>query len=260
MAKYLLSRLLLVFFCKFFCSWAFNVKSQLVQFFDFKEGFGLTSLSYFSMFSIIALGIFTINLLFTIIHISEGISIDEFIKKIRNKGFLKSAKYFINDFWSLLSHNFQIEATLDKYPNLFIVFALFFLPFLKGNPILNNYYGIYAEYQNVDMDGKQTNNIEKQNYIVHKSKSDEISVRMTHLEEKNNEDEPYFEVKKRGYLFIQAGLIDGYRTYYKGYKGFVSYTECLFFSVLEKLINTIMYFLIPFLICIALYHYKFENK
>lgn len=262
MAKYLTSRLLLVFLCKFFYNWAFNTKSQLIQFFDINEGFGLTALSYILMILVLILGVFILNLLFSILHITEEISIDEFIKNISKKGFLKSVKYFIKNFWSLLSENFEIETRLEKYPNLFLVFVFIFFPFSKGNPILNNYYGIYKEYEIEDQGryGERTDYIENQNYIVHKSNSSEIRGRMSSLEENYDEDEPYFEVKKRGYLFVQAGLIDGYRTYYKEYEGFLSYIECLFFSALEKLINTIMYFFTPFVICILIYHYKFDDK
>jgi hypothetical protein len=155
-----------------------------------------------------------------------------------------------------------VETKVEKYPNLFLIFGFIFLSFSKGNPILNNYYGIYKEYE-IDYQGRygeRTDYIENQHYIVHKSNESEIKGRINSLEENYDEDELYFEVKKRGYLFVQAGLIDGYRTYYNEYEGFFYYIECLLFSVLEKLINSIMYFFIPFVTCILIYHYKFEDQ
>lgn len=262
MAKYLISRLLLVFLCKYFYNWAFNTKSQLVQFFDISEGFGLTVLSYALTILVLVLGVYLINMLFSMIHLTDEISFVEIVGKIRDKGFVNSLKIFTANFFEILNNNFNAETQIEKYPNLFLVFVFIFLPFSKGNPILNNYYGIYKEYEieNQGRYGEQTDYIVNQNYIVHKSNESEIRDRMNSLEENGDEDEPYFEVKKRGYLFVQAGLIDGYRTYYKEYSGFFSYIECLIFSALEKLINTIMYFFIPFIICISMYHYKFENK
>lgn len=262
MAKYLISRLLLVFLCKFFYNWAFNTNAQLVQFFDISEGFVLSALSSILTVLVLAFGVFIINLLFSLLHITDNISFAEFVEKIRDKGIVNSFKFYISNFFKILSANFDEETKIEKYPNLFLVFVFVFLPFSKGNPILNNYYGIYKEYEIEDQGryGERTDYIENQNYIVHKSNKSEIDGRMNSLEENDDEDEPYFEVKKRGYLFIQAGLIDGYKTYHKEYEGFFSYLECLLFSALEKLINTIMYFFIPFITFILIYHYKYENK
>lgn len=261
MTKYLTSRLLLVFFVKFFSNWAFNTKSQLIQFFDVNQGFFLETISYLLMFLILVLGLIIINILFTILHLAAVYNYSEIIEKVGKKGILNSLKIFFGDFWTYFNSNFNIEYHLEKYPNFFLVFVFFFLPFSKGNPILNNYYGIYREYEIEDQGrhGERTDYIENQNYIVHKSKLNEIKGRMESLEENVEENKPDFKVKKRGYLFIQAGLIDGYKSYYKEYNGFFSYIECILFSALEKLINTIMYFLIPFVLCITIYHYKKTN-
>jgi hypothetical protein len=124
----------------------------------------------------------TINLLFSILHISEEIPFEEIIKKVRDKGLLNTCVIYFKNFWTILSNNFKIETRAEKYPNLFLVFVLIFLPFSKGNPILNNYYGIYKEYEIDDQDNR-TNYIENQNYIVHKSRKNEIRGRMNSLEE-----------------------------------------------------------------------------
>ena len=258
MAKYLISRLLIVFLVKFFYSWGIHAKAQLIQFFDFHEGFMLSLLSYLIMFIIFCLGLFVINLSFSILHLTDRISFNEIIEKIKQKGFLKSIKTYLQNFWSELRENFEIETRIEKYPTLFIIFVLVFLPFSKGNPILKNYYGIYTEYEIPEQGryGERSDYVEEQNIIIHKSKINEIKSIMKFLEE--DIDDSYVTVKKRGYLFIQAGLIDGYGTYYEEYEGFFAYLECVLFSAVEKLINTIMYFFIPFILCVIIYHYKFE--
>jgi hypothetical protein len=258
MGKYLTSRVLIVFFVKFTYNWVVNTKSHLIQFFDFSDGYILEIVSYLLMFLFIVLSIFIINISFSILHLTETLSFEQIVTKIKHNGIGKSVKSYVENFWSELSENFEKEVKLERYPNLFIVYILTFQLYPKGNPILNNYYGIYKEYE-IERD-EYTAYVEHPNYIIHKSKVSEIKGRMRSLYDEFDEDEPYYEVRKRGYLFLQTGLIDGYKSYYKEYKGFLSYIECLLFSIFEKLINTIMYFLIPFILSIMIYHYKFEKK
>lgn len=261
MAKYLISRLLLVFLIKFFYSWAFNTKAQLVHFFDINVGFGLTVLSYILTFLVIVLAVFTINILFTILNMKGSLFV-EIRREISKNGFVNSINTFIYKFFKKLGRNIEVEVETDKYPSLFIILAIFILPFIKGNPIFKNYYGIYKEYE-IEGQGRyaeRTDYVENKKYIIHKSEKDEIKEIMNSLENEYDKYEPDFRVKKRGYLFAQAGMIDGYKSLHKEYYGLLSYVECLLFSVLEKLINSIMYFLIPFVISILIIRYKFENK
>lgn len=246
------------FYVSSFIPGAFNTKVQLIQFFDFRTDFALTSLSFIMTVLAMAIGLFTINLLFTFIHLAQEVSLEQISKRTRGKGLFNCCKFFIRNFWSILRDNFEIESRLEMYPQIFLLVLLIFLPFLKGNPILNNYYGIYKEYEveYQNRDGAVFDRIENKNYVIHKSKIKQIRS----LENGTSEGELYFEVKKRGYLFLQAAIIDGYKTYYREYKGFLSYIECLFFSLLEKFINTIMYFFIPFITLISFYHYKFEQR
>jgi len=262
MVKYLTSRVLLVFFAKFTYNWVVNTKSHLIQFFDLSDGYILEIASYLLMILFISLSIFILNITFSILHLTETISFEQIITKTKHNGISRSVKSYVENFWSELNNNFEKEVELERYPNLFIVFILVFQLYPKGNPILNNYYGIHKEYEieKMDRQGEYTDYVEQPSYVIHKSKIREIKGRMSSLEDEFDDDEPYYEVRKRGYLFLQAGLIDGYKSYYKEYKGFFSYIECLLFSIFEKLINTIMYFLIPFVLSIMIYHYKFENK
>ena len=141
-----------------------------------------------------------------------------------------------------LSHEFQS----DRYGQLFIFTALFFLPFVNGNFIVNSYYCVYKEYE------FDEGNVERQCFIIPKKNDSELRRVMNNLEENAEEDEPYFEIKKRGYLFVEAGVIDCYKDYRSNYSGLVCYIECLLFSAFEKLISTLMYFLIPFVIFILI--------
>jgi len=260
MTKYLTSRLLIVFLIKFFTGWAFNLDGQFAQFFDFEmtDNFFLKCLSWLLTVAVIGLGVISVNLIYTFFRLTDNYSYSELIQAVGDKGIKNSIKLFFHNFSGLFSANLNNEFRLERYPILFLLFIFLFLPFINGNPFLNNYYGVYKEYEIEDQGryGERTDYIEKQNYIFHKSNGNEMNSRMNNLEQDYDEDEPYYEVKKRGYLFVQAGLIDGFNTYYKEYKGIGSYIECLFFSALEKLINSIIYFLIPFLIGISIYHYK----
>jgi hypothetical protein len=258
MARYLTVRLLFLFLIKFFVSWAFHVKSQLKQFFNFNDGNLLDGLSVLLTLIILGLGIYTINLMLTIIHLKKKITIGKPSNKVDNNVFQDSIKTRITEFWHLFNYNISFEIGLEKYPRLFLFSVFIFITFYKGNPILNNYYGIYKEYEVEKENGNEY--IENQNYIIHKSNKGEINGRMKKISENIIEDENLFKVKKRGYLFVQAGIIDGYKTYYKEYNGFISYLECLLFSGIEKLINTLMYFLLPFTFFIFIYHYFFDEE
>ncbi len=254
MAKYLFSRLTIVFLCKFFVNWVLNIEFHLTTFFDLSEGTGLTILMYVCGILILALGLFVTNFIFTIFNLTDYLSLKEITEEVRERGLFQSFMYFLRNFGEFLNDNLSHEFQSDRYGQLFLFTALFFLPFVNGNFILNGYYGIYKEYE------FEEGNIEKQYVIVRKTNEADLKRIMNNLEENAEEDEPYFEIKKKGYLFIEAGVIDGYRNYYLRYDGFSSYIECLLFSALEKFITTIMYFLIPFVIFILIYHYKFEGK
>jgi hypothetical protein len=239
MANYLLSRLFLVFLCKFFIGWAINTKHQLIQFFDFKNGNFLDLLSYIFSIVIILLGILLVGILI-ILYVSVKDNILNYSNTFNIK--LKSI------FRLIFSFNLK-----ERYPNLFIWLTIIYIFYSNGNPIINNYFGIYKEYESDEL------YISEQPYYIFKKGAESDQIR--DLENNYNEEiDSYYEVKKRGYLFIQAGIIDGYKTYQKGYKGFNSYMSSLLYYAFEKLINTIIYFMIPFIICMSIYHYRLKRK
>jgi hypothetical protein len=268
MLKYLFSRVLLIFIIKFFFSWGFNISSQFEQFFDIslKYHWYLETLSGFLTLIVFVIGIIFLNLSFLLLRLTNSYSFIDILEKINQIGFINSIKIFFKDFITLLNDNFNFEWKIEKYPNLFLVITFIFLSYSKGNPLLNNYYGIYKEYEIVGMDsnGNETTDYEEKGYyIIEKDNLSEITTKMKSLAndvEEDEEEDNSFEVKKRGYLFFQSALIDGYVSYSRNYNGLGSYFECLLFNGFEKFINVILYFLTPFLILITIYHYNNKEK
>ena len=256
MTKYLISRLLIVFLSKFFINWAFNIDKHLAQFFEFDLA------TEFRLVLIpigLSVGLILVNFIFMVVRLSDNNNFTDIMVLLKKNTYSASVKLFFKNFFGILSTNFNYQFRQEKYPNIFLLFIVIFLPFINGNPLFNNYYGIYKEYEIEEQGRSETvtyYNVSP-DYIVHKSNKQEISTRMNRLETVMDDDESY-EVKKRGYLFVQTGLIDGFRTYYDEYKGFISYIECIVFSLIENLINSILYFLIPFTIFISIYHYRIE--
>ena len=263
MSKYLISRLLIVFLVKFFVSWLSNIDRQITLFFDYDlaQGFFTKILSWVLGVSVFALGFIVINIVFTILHWTDSNNFKELFQATRNEGMITSIRAFFNNFFHIASENFGNEVKRERYAGIFIVYAIIAFYFIKGNPLLNNYYGVYKEYELEDAGREgETEYVEKQYFLYPKNLVGEIDEHMSKLEEDAKEDEPPYEVKKRGYLFLQAGLIDGYKTSELDYKGLGSYIESLFFSAFEKLINTIMYFFIPLIITIVIYEYRANRK
>lgn len=264
MLKYLFSRVLLIFIIKFFCSWGLNISSQFEQFFNIslKYHWYLETLSSFLTLIVFAVGIIFLNLSFLFLRLTNIYSFNEIVEIIKQIGFLNSIKIFFMNFFGLLNKNFNYEWAKERYPNLFLIIAFIVLSYSKGNPLLNNYYGIYKEYEieGMDRNGNETTDYEEKSYyIIEKDNLNEINTKMKSLANNNEEDEDEgnsFEVKKRGYLFFQSALIDGYVSYNRDYNGLGSYFECLLFNGLEKFINVILFFLTPFLIFITIYHYN----
>jgi hypothetical protein len=93
MTKYLFSRLVLVFHLKFFFSWAYNAEAHLILFFDINEGLVLTILSYTLSAFIIITGVFTINLFFTLLHLTSDEEPSEIIGDIKEIGLINFVNY-----------------------------------------------------------------------------------------------------------------------------------------------------------------------
>jgi hypothetical protein len=259
MTKYLFSRFLIIFFLKFFSGWVLGIDKQFIQFFhtNLTDNFFLKILSWVIILVIIAFGLFVINISFTFIRLTYKYTCTQFIQKGRDQGLMKSANKFIKNFHRLFIANINNEIAKERYPYGFLCFGLVFLPFMHGNPIFNNYYGIYKSIE-VDeslRDIENTKFVTNIDFIIDKKNKNEIASKIDKLEAEYRDGDPYYEVEKRGYLFIQAGIIDGFKTKYKEYKGLQGYLVCLFYFAVEKLIIVTLYFLLPFIIFISIFHF-----
>lgn len=264
MLRYLMSRVSLIFIIKFFMSWGLNIPAHFSHFFhlNVSRHWYLTILSSLAIGLVFLFGTIFLNVVFLFFRLSDDNSFTEIIEKISKLGIRKSLKLFFGDFFHILNENFKNEMFLEKYPKMFLMLSFLFLSYIKGNPLFNNYYGIYKEYEVLsqgDVD-ENTEYIEKQYYIVKSGDLKTITSTMKQLEmgDYEDEDNDYFEVKKRGYLFFQAALIDGFKSNSRESR-FDSYIGALFFTAFEKLIAILIYFFIPFLICISIMHYS-EGK
>lgn len=263
MSSYLITRLLIVVLVKFFIGWAFNAKSQLIQFFitSYIQENLLLILGWILSGLVIALGIICLNVILTVIRYADKLSIEEIFNYIKKTGLVLLVKEFFQGFPHTFSNNFNHEINRERYPNLIFFFLLLYFPFMNGNPLINNYYGVYKEFS-VEELGRydvSTSYLENKYFIIPKTEKEEIQSTMNDLEATSDDGNWDFIVKKRGYIFLQAGLLDGYRDDYSGYRGFSDYIECIIFSLIEKMINAMMYFLIPFVLLISIYHYKISK-
>ena len=250
MFKYLLSRFVIVLFIKFFYSWAMNFQTQCYYFFNWSStsfsilDYILDWLWLFFMFAIILIGIFLMNLIYTIKNHVSRFGWQGYFRIVKQAGAERIINNFLGFFWRNVRKNYRIEVEKEKYPNLIILLVLFILPLIKGNPILNNYHGVYLEYSNPEGGG----GFDKTTFIYPKNELQKINQQVENMEQDVDADS---EVNTSGYIFLQAGLMEGFKPIKQSHKGFVAYWNSLGYLLLEKFIITIMYFLIPMLLFIT---------
>ncbi len=144
--------------------------------------------------------------------------------------------------WRLTEILFNIERRKEKYTILFFILLAISIWFIKGNPIVNNYYGLYKSFKVETRDGNSEQEYDK--IIVSKDFAKETINKI----ESDCEDYEDCDVRKRGYVFVDAGVFDGFVSLDND----VSFFRCFAFALLERLIHTLMYFLLPFLIGILI--------
>jgi len=244
LTKYFISRVLLLFIASFFIGWAFNAwqSEQLHNFFD------IDFWSIFKMFVasiILVIGAIVLNLTFTLLYWKEYL-LDNFIvenDEVKNKRSAIFYKLVFDYRFSIILFAFKYEKQREKYPVLLCVLAfLFTYPiFFKGIPFVNNYCAIYGTVEGEGRNGVPLTK-EIPGIVVPKN------------EVKQNENEMWEEmsdyvedIDNKGYVFLQAALIDGFKSY-RYNDGLVSYIGCLPYYALEKLIRVLMLFLFPFVI------------
>lgn len=144
--------------------------------------------------------------------------------------------------WRLTETLFNIERGKEKYTILFLILLANSIWFIKGNPIVNNYYGLYKSFKVETRDGNIEQEYDK--IIVSRDFAKETIKKI----ESNCDDYEDCDVRKLGYIFVDAGVFDGFVSL----ENDVSFFRCLAFAILERLIHTLMYFLLPFLIGILI--------
>lgn len=135
---------------------------------------------------------------------------------------------------------FDIEREKEKHVFFFFILLAISIWVIKGNPITNNFYGIYKTFE---IEGKIQ---EYDRIIVSKEFVKDAISRM----ESNCSDDEDCTMRKQGYIFEEAGVFDGFETFEENF----SFFRCLWFALLERFIHTTMYFLLPFLIGVFLVH------
>jgi|688.fasta_scaffold487831_2 hypothetical protein len=268
MIKYIFTRFLFVFFVIFFFGCYPSIGYQLNQFFGIDIG------TYYGVILLLCLFLafvfFNINLIFYFLRLTDNNSIEVLLKRIRSYGFLQSFKFFSLNFFKILNKNFKVEGIREKYPML-LIYSLgicFLYSEFKSNRkfVFHNYIGVLKQYEDEEeihygegVSQESINYTRFPDYIFNKSDKSEIEERIIILKNEEQENPKYsfgyFTVETRGYIFIQTGIMEGFSSYNRGYKGLFAYLECLSLYSLEKLIDTIISFLFPFMVFIVIYHY-----
>ena len=235
MTKYFISRVLLLFIVSFFIGWAYHtlLSAQLYNFFNI--GFWTIFRIFFASI-ILIIGAIVLNLTFTLLYLKEYLSYNFIVENIEDKnkhsGIIRSLVFDYR--FSIILFAFNYEKQREKYPVLLGVLVFFFIYpiFFKGIPFVNNYCAIYGTVEVGEIPS----------IVVQKNEAKQTENEMWEIMPDNVDD-----VKSKGYVFLQAALIDGYKSY-QHYDGFIAYIGCLPYYALEKLIRVLMLFLFPFII------------
>ena len=170
---------------------------------------------------------------------SNGYTFYEIIHENNKSLVLIPIIFYVDLFEKILESNFFNERNI-KY---LIATGLISLYFFVGNPFVNNYYGINST-KDLNEDGM----VYFENKIFKSEDKYSIESQINYLEHEGG----YDSVSKRGYIFYQAAMFDGFEMDAIESKGIGLYFECLLYSVLEKLIIIILYFAIPTFILIRI--------
>ena len=138
---------------------------------------------------------------------------------------------------------FNYEKQREKY-HVFLsvlVFSFILLTSFKGIPFVNNYCAFYGKIE-VEDGSRFPSEIEIHSIVVPKNKVQQAENEII----KDLPDNVDF-IWNKGYIFLQAALIDGYKSNQNS-GGFISYIGCLPYYALEKLIRVLLLFLFPLVI------------
>lgn len=298
---YVLSRTLIVFFFKITFGILKKTYRQLNYFNEL--GFLEALMRLLICFSILIITIIFINFTFTLIRIKFK-NLKQFFNE---NGVVKSLNIFLSNFFDILIKNYEYEKDRDskkyfhdsfethesivynyeisgktvirenKLSEIFYVIAIISVLFFKGNPFVNNYYGIYNTY----VSGQTREGIEKtseenlmvinkkdwgrydlevkyfiDNYSYNDYKGN-ISYNDLTKEDKEEFDNLEFDFNNRGYVFQESAFFDEYYSHKKE-NDFVSQFKYFGYYIIEKALITLLFFFLPFIA--VLYYFVLEKQ
>lgn len=166
--------------------------------------------------------------------------------------------------------NFKPFCKKDELKEIFYFIAIISVLFFKGNPLINNYYGVYnlnksglfiednwkvfdkTKIESYDLYVNYYVDYYAQNYIKENVKYNDLT-----KDDKEKLDELDIYLRKIGYVFQESAFFDGYYSYQKG-NDFVSKYKYFYFYIIEKTIIVLLFFFLPFIT--VLYYFGTENK
>lgn len=296
---YILSRTLIVFFFKITFGILKNIYFHITS-----DRLSKPLIEFLVDLSLLILMVILINIVFTLIRTRFKKIIQFYYKN----GLIKSSQYFFKNFFVIFTKNFTYEFERDdkiyiyddlktkksivfsyeknknhivrrnKLSSIFYVTAIISVLIFKGNPFVNNYYGIYNNYvSGLTREGEEIISednlmvIDKKNYDIIDLEvkyfvdnySDNYYNRNVTYEDLTTDDKKEFDrseidFSKRGYLFQESAFFDGYSSYKKD-KDFISRNMYFGFYILEKALITLLFFFLPF-IAVLLFYFAIENK
>jgi hypothetical protein len=265
LTKYIFSRFLFVFFISSSYEWISNLDKQVDNFFRTYQG------SFLHYVLIILIGILAISFLtllfiriFTLLHASYTSGLENVFRKLSIRKipkFIVLTPFFI---LPLLENEVDIEREHKKYTFPFMAFGLILIFFINGSPFINNYSAVYLNYEVPSGDGNASYK-EQKTYVFGKDNTELIEKKISEVASKEYLEDNLYEIEDynldyygttRNYLFEQTAEIEGFESYNKSYKGVLDYVSCLIYFFIEKLIITIIFFLLPFLVWIGISFYK----
>jgi len=263
--RYILTRTLTVFLIILFYKWIINIDNQLLIFSNIsKYSFFYQPLIGLVGLIIIILGLLLFNSVFSLIKSSKDNNTSPLIQSINKNSLISYIKQSFSKFQTILvqEYKFELREENKMFTPPFLLFALIIIIFIEGSPIVNNYKGIYMNFEEYNSNGETYYKAEPY-YVFNKKDTLSINRNVRDLRNSDFIEEEYFEYddvdyydSERGYLFEQTAIIEGFKPYGKNYSGFFNYIICLIYFSIEKLIVTIIWFLIPFLTWVGIALYK----
>ena len=160
--------------------------------------------------------------------------------------------FLIWDWFDLTENEFKIYFDEGLVFGVFfwwLIFYIFYTPFIYDVPLAYSYVGISGEQSCVKLNDSTVQ-------ILGKNERLELFERSNFGEAKKKfettfPDEKMFDTKKR-FLFASSGVISGYTPIFSYEKGLLSYLKSLIVSLLENIIIIVLYF-VPVLVLIEIY-------